>query len=236
MHGEVQEWLNWPLSKSGMGLAHRGFESLPLRHEKRRHVSSFFIHKAAWNTAAQYLTFFRACILLHMKKPLSHTPSLGYWVVGAIMLAIGIAIGALYPGSASLSPMQKARDAVTKQYLYESSTGCKDLSDPIKPSERVAVFEKYLRVNERLNRAVIRGCNDRDSLLALAPNGTWQTTTVNISLDARANPAWAKACFVDDILGADDTVRPENASIDEFNLQACTALAKLNILQIGEEQ
>lgn len=171
-----------------------------------------------------------------MKKEFSHKRPLGYVLVGAIMLIIGVAIGVLYSIFASPSPMQKARDAVTKQYLYESSSGCKDPSDPIKPAERGGVFEKYLKVNARLNRAVIRGCNDRDSLLALAPDGTWQVTTVNISLDARANPLWSKACFVDDILVADDTVRPENASIDEFNLQACTALAKLNILQIGEEQ
>ena len=30
-YGEVQEWLNWPLSKSGMAFGHRGFESLSLR-------------------------------------------------------------------------------------------------------------------------------------------------------------------------------------------------------------
>ena len=28
----MQEWLNWPLSKSGVAFRHRGFESLSLRH------------------------------------------------------------------------------------------------------------------------------------------------------------------------------------------------------------
>ena len=30
--GEVSEWLKVPLSKSGVVMSHRGFESHPLRH------------------------------------------------------------------------------------------------------------------------------------------------------------------------------------------------------------
>ena len=34
--GEVSEWLKVPLSKSGVVMSHRGFESHPLRPQRRR--------------------------------------------------------------------------------------------------------------------------------------------------------------------------------------------------------
>jgi len=101
---------------------------------------------------------------------------------------------------------------------------CTDSTDPIAPSGRFVVFYKYLRVNRYGDGAVIRGCNNVDSLLAKNANGIWIKTAVNIALDVRVNPALQKACRVSDITSSDDKVRPENASVDATNLKLCEQL------------
>ena len=152
------------------------------------------------------------------------------------LLVMGIIIGILttltFQQIFIKSDIQKAKEAITSKYLAASSTACKDPSDPTKPQDRVAVFAKYLKVNSLANRAVIRGCNDIDHLLAKTPSGNWVMTYVQMSLDTRANPIWQKACLIQDITTTDTVVRPENSSIDEFNLQACKALDKLRVLDI----
>lgn len=114
-----------------------------------------------------------------------------------------------------------AKDEITSQYLAESSTNCNDPTDPIKPAERAAVFRKYLKVNSDANRAVMRGCNDTDTLLVKTSDGQWRKTPVNISLDRRANPRWQKECNIQDITTTDDRDRPENSTIDEINFKIC---------------
>lgn len=46
----MQEWLNWPLSKSGIGFPYRGFESLPLRQTVLMKITILTIGKKheAW--------------------------------------------------------------------------------------------------------------------------------------------------------------------------------------------
>jgi hypothetical protein len=123
---------------------------------------------------------------------------------------------------ASQAELAAAKDAISDQFKAASSTGCTDSSDPIKPADRQAVFDKYLRVNKYANRAVIRGCNDIDKLLIKNPvTDKWEKTSINISLDTSANPAWQVECLIDDITKADDQVRSENSSIDTGNLVGC---------------
>ncbi len=136
---------------------------------------------------------------------------------------------------ASGKQLEAARVDIMNQYLTASSTGCTDPSDPISPAARVTVFYKYLRVNAHADRAVIRGCNNADTLLAYL-HGKWVRTEVNMNLDARANPTWQKACDITDITVADTKVRWENSSIDAFNLQMCQALQHgRNVDLLGKE-
>lgn len=135
--------------------------------------------------------------------------------------------------AASGTQLEASRKAIADTYLAASSTECSDATDPISPADRVAAFYKYLRVNSHNNRAVIRGCNDGDTLLARI-NGEWQKTTVNISLDRRANPVWQRACDITDITRADTKVRPENRSIDSINLELCDGLQDGKILQLQD--
>ncbi len=128
---------------------------------------------------------------------------------------------------ASGAELEKARKDISKQYLAESSTKCSGKDDPTKPTDRVEVFYKYLRVNKFGNRAVIRGCYDFDNLLYKNKSGEWVKTTVNMSLDTRVNPKWQKECLIEDITVADDVVRPENDSIDLLNFQECNDFKNL---------
>jgi hypothetical protein len=123
--------------------------------------------------------------------------------------------------TASAAELASARQDIVQKYKEENSTKCSDLSDPISPVDRGAVFEKYLKVNKYANRAVARGCNDIDFMLYKDSSGLWQRSNVNISLDTRANPKWQEECYLQDITTADDVVRPENSSIDENNYNEC---------------
>lgn len=131
---------------------------------------------------------------------------------------------------ASAAEIQQANHHIVAQYFL-ASTVCP--TDNISHDERVASFNKYFKVNQYANRAVIRGCNDADTLLAKADDGTWQRTDVNIRLDTRQNPSWQKACLIDGITTADTVVRPENASIDKFNLQTCNSLRRQSYVEIN---
>lgn len=126
---------------------------------------------------------------------------------------------------ASRSTLKAERTAIIERYKLVSSTQCDDATDSIPESAREQVFDEYLKINKYGNRAVIRGCNDIDTLLAKHPiSGEWYATSINVSLDTRANPAWQIECLVDDITEADDVVRPENTSIDATNLVECRNL------------
>lgn len=127
---------------------------------------------------------------------------------------------------ASTEEKVKAETEITDKYLRVSSTDCSDPSDPVKPQDRVDVFKSYLKVNGYANRAVIRGCNDIDALLYKNKAGEWVLSTVNISLDSRANSKWQKECLIQDITRADIIERPENKSIDDTNYELCSQLPK----------
>jgi hypothetical protein len=132
------------------------------------------------------------------------------------------------PPLASAEQLQTARMQIIAQYEAVATT-CSN--DNTTPEIRTQTFNKYLRINRYGNRAVIRGCNDGDSLLAKVTSGSWQRTNVNISIDLRANPKWQRACLIDDIIKADTVIRPENQSIDAENLAECQYLASHDEVQ-----
>jgi hypothetical protein len=129
---------------------------------------------------------------------------------------------------ASDQQLQDAHHDIIKAYFLASTVCRNDVEDK---TARVKEFNQYFKVNQYANRAVIRGCNDGDSMLAKDDNGKWQRTDVNIILSSRQNPEWQKACLIDDITTAVSKVRPENRSIDAFNLQLCDSLSKENYIQ-----
>lgn len=134
---------------------------------------------------------------------------------------------------ASLQQLTDAHRDIIHAY-FVSETTCQN--DTVDHNTRVKTFNKYFAVNRYANRAVMRGCNDSDVLLAKDDAGKWQKTDVNIVLSSRQNPQWQKACLIDDITTADSKVRPENASIDAFNLESCERLAKQSYVEVHWNQ
>jgi len=176
------------------------------------------------------------------KKKVDKSHSWSMILLGAVLfVALGIGLITAYRAGATRQrhelaiasgvQQESARAAITKQYLEASSTDC--VGDPVTQVGRVAVFYKYLRVNLHADRAVIRGCNNHDTLLAYI-DGKWQATQVNMNLDSSANPVWQRACDIVDITRADTKVRSENSTIDADNLKLCNALANNKILQLQD--
>lgn len=126
------------------------------------------------------------------------------------------------PALASQAEVTQAKQDITRALLAASTKDCVDPTTNT-PYDGTAYFNKYLQVNAYADRATIRACNSNGELLAKLA-GKWVATEVNLNLSARANPAWAKACWASDILTPDTVVRPENASIDATNLTLCQAL------------
>jgi len=125
------------------------------------------------------------------------------------------------------SEKDSAKQEISRLYQDDNTIKCADPTDPIKPQDRGAVFNKYLKINGYANRAVIRGCNDLDRLLAKTKQGNWVLTDVNVTLDARVNPNWQKECLIQDITVSDTEIRPENTFIDDSNFQECQKLKDL---------
>ncbi len=167
------------------------------------------------------------------KQDKKTTKTSSAYVTGVIFFIIGCVVGLALtavakdnPQIASFEEKEKAITEVRNAYLAKSSTDCTDPTDPVKPGNRVAIFEKYLQVNAYANRAVIRGCNDKDTLLYKDKSGAWTASSVNLALDRRATPKWQKECMIEGITRADTQVRPENRSIDTINFEECGKLPR----------
>jgi hypothetical protein len=156
-----------------------------------------------------------------------------YWPLG-VLLVLVLALFLFVPHYkpvhvASNDELSAAHKAIIQRYFL-ASTIC--LNDNRDKTDRIKEFNKYFKVNQYANRAVIRGCNDNDTLLVKDDQGKWQRTDVNIVLNTRQNPQWQKACYIDDITVADTKVRPENSSIDANNLHICDSLAKESYIAV----
>jgi hypothetical protein len=139
-----------------------------------------------------------------------------------LITAVGMVFYKRAPKLIKATPAQIAFARADIEAQFKTSeTTC--VGDNLDAAKREQVFDAYLKVNQYANRAVMRSCNNQDSLLALTADG-WQKTSVNMALDARVNPVWQKACLIDDITFADDQARPENSSIDSVNLEQCNYL------------
>ena len=180
------------------------------------------------------------------KKPVKKTVRVYSWshvIFGVVLLlALGVGLITSYragatrqlnemPPVANGTILENSRNNVAKQYLEASTANC--ANDTANEAERVTTFYKYLRVNLHNDRAVIRGCNDKDTLLAYI-DGRWQKTDVQLNLDDDANLNWQRACDVEDITRTETKARPENADADKSNLKVCRGLHDGKNIQIQE--
>lgn len=158
------------------------------------------------------------------------------WVYGSLVVLTLLAV-ALFLFVPHYKPLKLAtmdevnqahHDIIHAYFLKE--TRCQN--DNRSARDRILEFNKYFKVNKYANRAVIRGCNDSDLMLARADSNKWLVTEVNITLNTRQNPVWQQACLIDDITTADTKVRSENASIDDHNLSVCDKLRKESYIQL----
>lgn len=122
-----------------------------------------------------------------------------------------------------------AHRQIIKQYFVTETT-CK--KDSLSRVDRVKTFNAYFKVNGYANRAVIRGCNDADTLLAKNDAGDWFRTDVKIMLSDRQDPQWQKACLIDDITTTDTKVRLKNTDVDANNLKVCDSLVKQSYIDM----
>jgi hypothetical protein len=172
---------------------------------------------------------------IEAKRYLSEIPRRAVYIPLAVVAVAVIIIFLFVPHYkpvhiASQNELQDAHKAIIDKYFLRSTT-C--LNDTRSKTDRIIQFNHYFKVNQYANRAVIRGCNDDDTLLATDDTGQWQRTDVNIVLSSRQNPQWQKACYIDDITVADAKVRPENSSIDANNLHICKSLAKRSYIELN---
>lgn len=176
-----------------------------------------------------------------------------------VSLVVGLAIGSKYGSSvhpktpkatkalqstdagfriATSADKDKALHQIKSQFRMQSTVNCGD--DTVQ-EDREKVFDQYLKINKYANRAVIRGCSYTDTLLAKNPvKEVWEQTSVNIALDARANPVWRDECLASDILRADTQIRSENSTIDSYNLVECRMLKERDLMaylqqKVGEK-
>ena len=165
----------------------------------------------------------------HEKKKSSKISKLQITLYTATLI-VGLLIGYFspllsQPHIASATEIEAAKNAIAKLYQKSAVSACWRVNQ----GENLA-YGKYelnyrnIRINQYANRAIITDCADNDMLLAKNKSGTWHATNVNIVLANRVNPTWQKACEIQNISVADDTIRPENSSIDNFNLAACNQL------------
>src|SRR5436309_10737948 len=90
-----------------------------------------------------------------------------YGALGALLL-IAVALFLLVPHYkplklASAEQINQAHYDIITHYFTKSTT-CKN--DTRTAKDRILEFNKYFKVNKYANRAVIRGCDDEDTLLA----------------------------------------------------------------------
>lgn len=154
-------------------------------------------------------------------------------IVAIALLIVGFLIGfgtksLSAPQQASAQEIEKAKNEIAALYKDKAVSSCWKVNQGADlASEKYELSYRNIRINRLANRAIITDCADYDTLLVKNKSGEWVQTNVNLMLFNRANPVWQKACQIEDITVADDTVRPENEGIDQLNLEECQQLNQL---------
>lgn len=132
---------------------------------------------------------------------------------------------------ASAQETTDAHRAIIHKYFVESTTCKQDTRDK---SDRIKTFNKYFKTNQFANRAVLRGCNDKDWLLAKDTSGVWQKTNTPIDFDLFQGYLY-KACLIDDIMdgiGKGNAKDPARSYVRK-QVKACDRLAKESYIEIN---
>jgi len=152
------------------------------------------------------------------------------YVIATVFLLVGISIG-FFANSlqsterASAQEIELAKNEIAKLFDGKTVDACWEVFDGENFSaEKYELTFRNLRINKYANRAIITDCGEFDTLLAKNKSGQWIQSSVNLQIGNRVNPVWQKECGIEDITVADDTVRPENSTIDEMNLEECRQL------------
>lgn len=168
---------------------------------------------------------------LVMKKKTTKQNSLTYTVAVAILL-VGFAAGYFAHSFAQTKPasaqkVEQAKSKIAKLFEGKTVDACWTVNkEENLGSGKYELTYRNLRINKYANRAIVSDCSDRDTLLYKNSSGEWTETTVNLQIGNRVSPTWQKECEIEDITVTDDTVRPENSSIDELNLKECKELKR----------
>ncbi len=152
------------------------------------------------------------------------------YIFAVIIIIIGFALGFLTsnlmePRPASAKEIEQAKNEITELYKDKAVDACWEVNDGGNlAADKYELTYRNIQINDTADRAIITDCGENSTLLAENKSGSWVATNINITNFNRINPAWQKECLIEDITVADDTVRPENSSIDETNLELCKQL------------
>jgi hypothetical protein len=140
---------------------------------------------------------------------------------------------------ASDQQIQDAHHNIIKHYFL-SETNCEN--DSRDRADRIKTFNKYFKVNQYANRAVFRGCNDNDKLLAQDDAGKWQYVAIDYDLDYGLLMETARSCQIQDIvkqnheeilkidhIGGAEQLPTE----DEMLKERCDSLAKESYIEVN---
>lgn len=133
------------------------------------------------------------------------------------------------PNFAKPVQIEAAKNQLVLNLEEERIVGaCPDAGEKIElKMGKIVPNYRSIKINKYANRAVVTDCAERDELFLKTKNGMWAPTNINLQLSNRANPTWLKECLIEDIVVADEIVRPENASIDAMNIEECKRIKSL---------
>ncbi|MBC7581420.1 hypothetical protein H7097_00950 [Aeromicrobium sp.] len=169
------------------------------------------------------------------KEYLVHIPKRPVYVGLAVFAVVAVLLFLCAPHYKPLTlstgnDTNYAHQDIIKKFFLSSTTCATDNEDK---TTRIKEFNTYFKTNKYVNRAVIRGCNDMDSMLYKDDAGNWQRSQIKIILSGRQNPEWQKACLIDDITTSDTKAPNEGSSVDGSNLKICENLAKASYIEVN---
>lgn len=99
--------------------------------------------------------------------------------------------------------------------------------------ERVEEFDTYLRVNKEENRALIRGCEGIDRVLALNKDGVW-FALFTIDADGAQDNEVRRACGIEDITTGSDELGRTNDEASNAAIALCRDIEAAYERSIGQ--
>jgi hypothetical protein len=155
------------------------------------------------------------------------------------LVALGLFLCVPHYKPLQLASPQRVTDAhrdIIHAYFVNETT-CK--KDSVDKSTRIKTFNKYFKVNQYANRAVMRGCYDADTLLAKDDSGKWQTVDIVVELDGGLPDTINKACLTSDIIKQNNLGFSDQVASDariKHSQKVCEHLAKQSYVEVHWNQ